>query len=145
MSTTTAAELFEKHGTAHRFSPKPGDGGGGWPEPDMIMSREWPEPPHEAIYHGLAGEIVRTIDPHTEADPVAILVQFLVAFGSAVGRGPHFLAEADRHGANLFAVFVGETAKGRKGSSWGQARRVVEMAEADWTARVKSGLSSGEA
>ena len=28
----------------------------------------------EAAYHGLAGKIVRTIEPHTEGDPVAILI-----------------------------------------------------------------------
>jgi hypothetical protein len=111
---------------------------------DATRSRAWPQPPDRAAYHGLAGEIVHIIDPHTEADPIAILAQFLIAFGSAVGRGPHFTAEADRHGTNLFAVLVGETAKGRKGTFWGQARRLVEMAEAEWAARVKSGLSSGE-
>src|SRR5262249_48768290 len=78
----------------------------------------WPELEHDA-FHGLAGQLVRILDPHTEADRAAILVQFLVAFGNAVGRGPHFITEADRHGTNLFAVFVGETAKGRKGTSWG--------------------------
>lgn len=49
----------------------------------------WPDPPDEVAFHGLAGDIVRAIEPHTEADPVALLVQFLVAFGSVVGRGPH--------------------------------------------------------
>ena len=37
---------------------------------------------------GLAGKIVETIAPCTEADPVALLIQILVAFGNAVGRGP---------------------------------------------------------
>ena len=32
----------------------------------------WPAPPPAAVYHGLAGEIVNTIAPETEADPVAI-------------------------------------------------------------------------
>jgi hypothetical protein len=109
-----------------------------------VDPRGWPNPVDPAAYHGLAGEIVHTIDPHTEADPVAILVQFLIAFGNAVGRGPHFTAEADRHGANLFTVLVGETAKARKGVSWGQARCIVEMADAGWAERIVSGLSSGE-
>ena len=47
----------------------------------------WPEPPQGAAYHGLAGEIVHMIAPHTEADPVAILAQLLAGFGAAVGRG----------------------------------------------------------
>jgi hypothetical protein len=36
------------------------------------------------------------LDPHTESDPVAILVQTLAAFGSAAGRGPHFRHESTR-------------------------------------------------
>ena len=37
----------------------------------------WPAPPDPAVYHELPGEIVNTIAPHTEADPVAILTQLL--------------------------------------------------------------------
>lgn len=104
----------------------------------------WPGPLDAAAYHGLVGRFARTVGPHSEADPVALLVQFLVAFGSAIGRGPHFVAEADRHGVNLGAVFVGETAKGRKGTSWGHARKVITAADPDWELRMMSGLSSGE-
>src|SRR3954451_14479263 len=46
----------------------------------------WPAPPAPAAYTGLAGEIVAAIAPHTEADPVALLAQLLVAFGAAAGR-----------------------------------------------------------
>ena len=45
---------------------------------------DYPAPPDEAAYYGLAGEIVRRIAPQTEADPVALLVQFLVAFGNVI-------------------------------------------------------------
>jgi hypothetical protein len=43
-----------------------------------------------AAYHGLAGEVVATLLPQTEADPVALLLQYLVYFGNAVGRGPYY-------------------------------------------------------
>src|SRR5438128_2157582 len=46
-----------------------------------------PEPLRAAAFHGLAGEFVRAVDPHTEADPAAMLTQFLAAFGNACGRG----------------------------------------------------------
>ena len=61
-----------------------------------------------------------------QADPVAILVQFLVAFGSAVGRGPYFQVEADRHHLNEYMALVGQSSKGRKGTSWGRVRAVFE-------------------
>ncbi|MGH2871279.1 MAG: hypothetical protein ACRDL5_02330, partial [Solirubrobacteraceae bacterium] len=43
----------------------------------------WPAPPAPAAYHGLLGEIVRRLEPETEADPVAILCQLLACFGAA--------------------------------------------------------------
>ncbi|MDQ6853149.1 MAG: YfjI family protein [Actinomycetota bacterium] len=106
--------------------------------------RPWPAPPADAAYQGLAGDVVRTIAPHTEADPAAILVQFLAAAGNACGRSPGFQVEADRHHVNLYVVVVGDTSKARKGTSFGQARRLVEMADPEWKLRVHSGLSSGE-
>src|SRR5262249_21951942 len=105
----------------------------------------WPSPPEPEAYHGLAGDIVRAIEPHSEADPVALLVQTLVGFGSIIGRTAHFRAEDDEHFLNEFAILVGRTSKGRKGSSWGRVRRVLESADPAWAAdRIQSGLSSGE-
>jgi hypothetical protein len=105
---------------------------------------DWPTLDPAALY-GLPGDVVRAIAPHTEADPVAILVQYLVAAGNAIGRGPHYRIEGDRHGANLYAVLVGETAKARKGTSWGRVRQIMIAADPGWAAdRVHTGLSSGE-
>jgi hypothetical protein len=105
----------------------------------------WPKPLGDAAYHGLAGEIVRAIEPHTEADIAALLVQLLVAYGSAAGRHSYIEADGGRHYPNLFAALVGDSSKGRKGTSWAQVRRVLEMADPDWTKdRITEGLSSGE-
>ena len=99
----------------------------------------------EAAYHGLAGEIVRIIEPHTESDPAAILVQMLVAFGNVIGRSAYFPVEASRHYMNLFAVIVGQSAKARKGTSLDHVRRLFDQVDADWMGdRAQSGLSSGE-
>jgi hypothetical protein len=108
-------------------------------------SADWPEPPQEGAFHGLAGEIIRVIEPHSEADPVALLIQLLVAFGSAAGRRAHFRVEADRHPTNLFAVLIGQTSKGRKGTSLGQVRDLLKQVDPVWDGNcVQSGLSSGE-
>lgn len=71
----------------------------------------------EAALHGPAGEFVLATEPHSEAHPMALLAQFLVAFGTACGRGGHYQVEADHHYPNQFCVLVGPSAKGRKGSS----------------------------
>lgn len=104
----------------------------------------WPAPPDGAAYHGLAGEIVHRLSPHTEADPVAILSQLLVAFGAATGRGAYFTVEATRHHPNQFMLLIGDSAKARKGSSWDHVRRLIDSADPSITARTLTGLSSGE-
>jgi hypothetical protein len=96
----------------------------------------------EAAYYGLAGQIVKTIEPHTEADPVAILIQFLAFFGNAVGANPFYQIEAHKHRANLYEVLVGRSAKARKGTSGGRAQSV--FTDPVWLSRMKGGLSSGE-
>jgi len=103
---------------------------------------KWPRPLGKVALHGLAGDIVREIGPHSEADPVAVLVQLFVGFGNIIGRHAHFQAEADQHYGNLFVCLVGRTAKGRKGASWGQVHRILRGVDPAW--HVDGGLSSGE-
>ena len=104
----------------------------------------WPAPPGPAAYHGLLGEIVRRLEPETEADPVAILAQLLVCFGAAVGRGAFFEVEATRHHPQEFLLLVGESATSRKGTSWDHARRLIATADATLAERILTGLISGE-
>jgi hypothetical protein len=118
--------------------------GAGGDEGDGISTRPWPVLDQAALY-GLPGEVVKAIEPHTEADPVAILAQFLVAAGNAIGRGPHYAVEGDRHAANLYVALAGRTSKGRKGTSYGRVRQVMTIAAPDWAEhRIQSGLVSGE-
>jgi Protein of unknown function (DUF3987) len=118
------------------------------PQPSVALTLPvpdgWPAPPQPAVYHGLAGEIVQTIAPETEADPVAILSQLLVAFGAAVGRGTWFQVEATRHHPNQFLVLIGDSARARKGSSWDHVHRLITGADPLITPRILTGLSSGE-
>lgn len=105
----------------------------------------WPMPLGPAAFHGLAGEVVRELSPHSEADEAALLVQFIAAFGNAIGRDPHARVEADRHAGNLFIAIVGATGTSRKGTSWGRNRDLFAPADPPWAAeRIMSGLSSGE-
>lgn len=97
-----------------------------------------------ALY-GLAGDAVKTIEPYTEADPVAVLITFLISFGSVVGRTAYFLVEYTHHYLNLFASLVGESSKGRKGVSKSTVKYMFRQIDDEWTKdRNTSGLSSGE-
>ena len=117
------------------------------PDDDALPIRinPWPEPPRNEAFHGLLGDIVRTIEPHTEADPLALLATLLVFFGNAIGKTAYMTAEADRHYLNEFVVTVGKTSMGRKGVALGWAKHVFAQVDSDWLSHCfHHGLSSGE-
>ena len=102
-------------------------------------------PPRAAAFTGLAGEITRAIEPHSESDPLAILAQLLVSFGSAIGRGAHYAVEATEHHGNEFVLLIGPSARARKGSSWDHVQRIFAEVDPGWESeRIVSGLSSGD-
>lgn len=118
-------------------------GGEGARRPSAVRP-VWPVLADEA-YYGLAGEIVRAADPHTEADPVAVLTSLLAACGSAMGRGAYMRVGTDTHYLRLFVGLVGRSAKARKGMSWSLVRDLLKAVDETWTKeRVYSGLSTGE-
>ena len=98
----------------------------------------------EAALYGPAGNVVRTLAPHSEAHPAAILLQLLAAFGNLVGPGPHCMVDDTRHGLNLFVVLVGESSKARKGTSLNRIVRLFSEVDHPWfdaritTARLTS-------
>ena len=113
--------------------------------PVDLTQEAWPTPPAAAAFHGLAGEFVELVDPHTEADPVGLLLQFLIFFGIVIGRSAHFVAESHQHFCNLFLTLVGVTGKSRKGSSLSHVKCVLGMIDEQWaTDGIGSGLSTGE-
>jgi len=105
----------------------------------------YPKPMSEAAFHGVAGEVIQMIEPHTEADSAALLFQLLAAFGNSIGRNAYMVADGARHCLNFFGVLVGQSSKGRKGTSWNQIGRLLTRVDEDWVKScVTSGLSSGE-
>jgi len=113
--------------------------------PFTDSSAPWPEPLAPEAFHGLAGEIVRAIEPCSEADPAALLIQLLTAFGNVVGCGSFYIVEGHRHFTNIFALIVGATAKGRKGVSWQRIAEIFSRIDNAWVlARIHGGVGSGE-
>ena len=111
----------------------------------QAAERMWPAALDNAARHGVIGELVRAIEPHSESDPVAILAQSLIVFGSMLGRCGYYQVEATRHHTNEFAVLVGESARARKGSALDQVLAVLAPVDRDWAERrIASGLASGE-
>ncbi len=115
------------------------------PEAPVANSNAWPAPLDPAAFHGVAGEIVRALEPQTEADPVAVLLHVLVGMGNLSGRGPHFRVGGAYHFTNEIAVCVGPTSSGRKGTAKDDTFQLLRAVDETWTDHhVMSGLSSGE-
>jgi hypothetical protein len=110
----------------------------------MMHRTDWPTLDGEA-FRGLAGDVVDCLAPHTEADHCVLLVDFLAAYGNAVGAGPHVRVGADQHPGRIFAAIVGETSRARKGSGWSMIRHVMHAADPGWCDRIVGGFGSGEA
>jgi len=97
-----------------------------------------------AALYGLPGDIARAIEPNSEADSAAILAQTLVVFGNVVGRSACFVVEADTHHLNLNTVIVGDSSRGRKGTSYGHVEKLFKGLDHHFEQRKIKGLSSGE-
>lgn len=112
-------------------------------EPDAVT---WPGALEDAAFYGVLGDVVRAVEPHSEADPAALLIQALVLFGNIVGASPHCYAGGARHQVNLFAALVGLSSKGRKGTAYNSIATPFRQVDPtlDDPERVGSGLSSGE-
>ena len=105
---------------------------------------EWPTLDNAAL-HGLAGEAVRLIEPHTEADPVALLVSFLSEFGAMLNRAPHLMLDGSYHPLLVWPVLVGQYSKSRKGTAGRRAESLFRLVDDTWTrGHYKGTLSSGE-
>jgi hypothetical protein len=98
-----------------------------------------------AAFYGLAGEITRAIEPFSESDPVATLVNTIAAAGNVIGSSPHFLVDKTEHHMNLFVAQVAKSSKGRKGLAWSRPRFIFSEIDHEWAkTRIQGGLSSGE-
>jgi hypothetical protein len=124
--------------------PNPTETGSGPAEPKPTpKGDDWPVLDPMAL-HGLAGEYVRTVAPHTEAPAIGLLMHFLTFFGNAVGRTAWVFGDG-RHYPVIYTMLAGRTSKGRKGTAELQARHPFEVADAIWELNnFNSTISSGE-
>jgi hypothetical protein len=128
----SASELIP----SFHFFPDAGGGGDG-------VSSDWPVLSADA-YHGLFGDMLRAVEPETEADPVGILLGWLTCFGNAVGRGAWVQVGGDQHYPALYAAQVGLTSDA-KGVCWGAVKWPFLKADPHWTsACILHGVGSGE-
>ena len=114
------------------------------PEPLSARLRRATPLPDEALY-GLAGDVVRELSEYSEADPAALLLEFLVMFGSAAGPEPHAEIGRGRNPGREFVLIVGDAGTGRKGTAHDLVEELFAAADPDWFfACIHRGLQSPE-
>jgi hypothetical protein len=101
--------------------------------------------PDRAVYQGWLGRTSLALTRTSEADPVAVLVTLMAAFGVMTGPGPFSQISDDRHPALIWPLILGHTGIGRKGTSLGVDMRLLKAADPQFCSEnITSGLSSGE-
>ncbi len=99
----------------------------------------------EKAYWGVAGDITRILCENAESDPAGVLLQFYTFIGNIVGRKCYVEVEANRIYPNMFVLVVGDSGRGRKGTSYNLVKSVFEPNFEDFVNNhIKSGLFSGQ-
>lgn len=95
--------------------------------------------------HGPIADLVRKIDPYTEANAIAVYMQMISILGGYFGRIAGAHVSGDRHYPNIFMLIVGNSSVARKGTSLGVATAILKQVIPDFVkSNMKSGASSGE-
>ena len=118
----------------------------GSPTPSKIVKAKTPAPINEFPMHGLMGDIVEAIHPHTESSKEAILFSAIPSISCILGRERYALTSGAKQAPNEFTVLTGLTGSGRKGSALPHLTSLISMVEDPlWMkTNIKSGVSSGE-
>lgn len=116
-------------------------------EADCVLNAQAPFlVPESAAFSGLAGDVVRALERHTEADPAAILATVLTRFGAMVGQMAESHAGSAKHPAALYVAFIGRTSRSRKGTTDREVSGLMAPVEEGWEQRHRvGGFGSGEA
>lgn len=105
---------------------------------------EWPVLGKEAM-HGLAADFVRMYDPHTEADPAAVLHVFLATSGCRFGRDYYVTGGNTRHAPKVWPVITGDTSTGAKGTAVAVVKSFWRRFDPHFMlTNTAAGLSTGE-
>ena len=105
----------------------------------------FPSPMRSEGFHGVIGEIASVMGDHCESSPEVLLVHGLVIVGNILGRSAFIHGGGPKLFPNEFAVFVGETARGRKGTAYYMWQSLAEHVNQDWLAGcLSSNAQSGE-
>lgn len=105
----------------------------------------FPEPMRPEAFHGVIGQIAQLMSQHCESSLEVLLLHGLVIIGNIAGRSAYVYGGGPKLFPNEFSVFVGETARGRKGTAYTMWEHLAQMVNPDWFEGCLSGqMQTGE-
>lgn len=108
------------------------------------QTHEWPTLSHDALY-GLAGDVVRTLDPYTEADQSGVLFAFLASAGCYFDTKPHLYGGNTEHPGRVWPLLTGATSEGAKGTAMSVVQNLIRAIDYGFSVESRaSGLSTAE-
>ena len=122
------------------FTTEPAGPANDAPEPDVgeeIEAHRNAPRGTPAMLYGIFGEIGRIAADGTEANPYAACMNAMVFFSACVGRDVYLRIGNGTHHARLFALHVGRSSVGRKGTAMDLLWRII--AEMDRQERNSNG------
>ena len=83
-----------------------------------------PPQPNDGMYYGKIGEWSRLAVAKSEAPRPAVFITLVAYAATALGRHCHLWIDNTAHHPRLFAIHIGRTARGRKGTAVGVTERL---------------------
>jgi molybdopterin biosynthesis enzyme MoaB len=103
-----------------------------------------PSPMREEAFYGLAGKIVKLLEPQLEASREAILANVLGCSAVLFQHEAYFKVTADIHYPDDYYLTVGNSAVARKGTTTNAVLEVLERVRPGFGERILRGLSTGQ-
>jgi hypothetical protein len=103
-----------------------------------------PAPMRDEAFYGLAGKIVKLLEPYLEADRPAILANVLALSAVLFKRNAYCKVAADFHYPCDYFLLVGTSSRARKGNTTNALLEVIERVSPGYRNSIITGLSTGQ-
>ncbi len=107
-------------------------------------ARQKPAPMREEAFYGLAGKMVKLLEPVLETDRASILSNVLGCTAVLFQHHAYFKVTADKHYPVDFYLTVGNSAVSRKGTTTNAVLEIMERVRVGYKDHIVRGLSTGQ-
>ena len=122
-------------------------GSGGLAAEPLHLPTVYPKPtkPYTALSTGLLGEIISSVEPHTEGDSAAIALNLVAQLGNMAGRSAWVAGGSKPLYQNLNLLVIGDSSSGAKGEGAAATDLITAGVDEEWFNNCRPDeINSGE-